>query len=141
MISQFVSKSAASRIFKISLTAIARIECWANVVLVVFKKGYGSPRFVSYRAFERDAAEFRLAGALALPQNVTDLENSLYAVEGSKGDIYLVDLNKGRCDCADSVYRSVRCKHQILASAYQSIKTVQLMPQCSEAEAYASLGF
>jgi hypothetical protein len=144
MIAQFVSKSAVARIFKITTTAIARIECWASVVLVVFKKGFGRSRFVSYKSFTRDAAEVRLENALNLPGDVLALGGTSFQVRGSKKhDWYTVDLAAGSCECADHVYRGARCKHLLLASTFAAVEDMRTMPitEAQAADALKCLGF
>jgi hypothetical protein len=144
MFSQFVSKSAVSRIFKIAIAAIVRIECWTNCVLVVFRKGFGRCRFVSYKAFTRDAAEVRLENALNLPGDVLALGGTYFQVRGSKvHDWYTVDLAAGSCECADHIYRGARCKHLLLASTFKAVEDMRSMPitEAQAADALACLGF
>jgi hypothetical protein len=144
MLSQFVSKSAVARIFKIATAAIVRIECWANCVLVVFQKGFGRCRFVSYKTFTRDAAEVRLENALNLPGDVVAIEGSYFQVRGSKKhDWYTVNLSAGTCECGDHVYRGARCKHLLLASTFKAVEDMRSMPisEAQAADALACLGF
>jgi hypothetical protein len=110
----FVTRTSAARVTSIPAQCIARVECWANVVLVVFVKGLGlRPRFVSYRAFQADAVQFRTAGAAKLPGTVTDKGGDIYEVQGSKGDTYTVDFAVSSCNCEDNRRRGavLSCKH------------------------------
>lgn len=145
MISQFVSKSAVARIFGVALAAIARVECWASVALVVFHKGFGRCRFVSLKAFTRDAAEVRLENALNLPGDVQPLGGSYFQVRGSKmHDWYTVDLGgAGTCECADHIYRGARCKHLLLASTFVAVESMRSMviTEAQAEDALACLGF
>jgi hypothetical protein len=144
MISQFVSKAAVARIFKVAIAAIVRIECWANCVLVVFRKGFGRCRFVSYKTFTRDAAEVRLENALNLPGNVLPIGQNCFEVRGSKKhDWYTVNLAAGSCECADHIYRGTRCKHLLLASTFKAVEDMRSMPisEAQAADALACLGF
>lgn len=60
----------------------------------------------------------RLTRALALKCDRTG--PGQYAVLGSTGKVYDVDLNGDiPCYCADVQYRDVRCKHQILAALHE----------------------
>lgn len=115
----FVTRTSASRVTSVPAAVIARVECWANVVLVVFVRGLGlRPRFISYRAFEGDCIGFRTAGAAKLPGQVTDKGGEIYTVQGSKGDIYTVDFAVESCSCPDSVHRGARCKHVIKVGGF-----------------------
>lgn len=136
------TRTAAARIFQLPAAVVARVECWANVVFVVFRKGLGlCPRFVSYARFAVDAASLRLENAAKLPGELRELGGDCFQVRGSKGDLYGVDLSLQACDCADNTFRGVRCKHLILAAAYQSLRAVNLSRPITESEALASLGF
>jgi hypothetical protein len=144
MISQFVSKAAVARIFQVATNAIVRIECWTNCVLVVFKKGFGRCRFVSYKSFTRDAAEVRLENALNLPGDVLAIEGNYFQVRGSKKhDWYTVNLSAGTCECADHIFRNARCKHLLLASTFKAVEDMRSMPITADqaADALACLGF
>jgi hypothetical protein len=142
--SHFVSKSAVCRIFGVALAAIARVECWASVALVVFKKGFGRCRFVSLKAFTRDAAEVRLENAVNLPGDVLALGGSYFQVRGSKvHDWYTVDLTASTCECEDHIYRGARCKHLLLASTFAAVEDMRTMPitEAQAADALKCLGF
>jgi hypothetical protein len=145
MITQFVSKSAVARIFQVATNAIVRIECWTNCVLVVFKKGFGRCRFVSYKTFTRDAAEVRLENALNLPGDVLAQGGGTYfQVRSSSGhDWYTVDLTASTCECADHIYRDARCKHLLLASTFKAVEDMRSMPisEAQAEDALACLGF
>lgn len=130
MIASFVSKSAAARILGVALDAVARVECWASVALIIFRRGLGlRPRFVSLASFERDAVNVRLDGALSLSGDVVPGERSgFYLVRGSRG-WYEVDTMRGTCECPDYVYRSPgRCKHLHVAAAHVEAKRIVSQP-------------
>jgi hypothetical protein len=108
--------TAAQRI--LNARRIKSVKVLPHVVSVVFQlpgvAGYCS-RFVSKKAFAADAATYREEGAA----NVTPIaSNGRYVtVEGSKGDLYTVDLQAQTCTCPDHTYRRVTCKHMIRAMA------------------------
>jgi hypothetical protein len=117
----FVNRTSASRITSFPVAAIARVECWANVVFVVFVKGLGlRPRFVSLKAFEADALALRTAGASKLPGQIEDLGNDLYRVQGSKGNQYECDYAVASCTCEDSRRHGHKwsCRHLVLIGKY-----------------------
>jgi hypothetical protein len=125
----FVNRTYASRITSVPVAAIARVECWANVVLVVFVKGLGlRPRFVSAKAFEADALSFRKAGADKLPSQIEDLGNDLYRVQGSKGNQYECDYAVASCTCEDSRRHGdlYSCKHLVLIGKYLDRKAAEI---------------
>lgn len=67
-----------------------------------------------------DSAAIDERDARALTQVMSVLDDvgrvrdapGLYLVISESGREYLVDADLGACECADSYYRGIRCKHQ-----------------------------
>ena len=107
-----MSKTAAARILKIKASQVLAVRIMKNgAVQVTYKMNGGRcSTFLSRKAFDRDALEFRIKGASDI-KVLSLVGNIAQALNTKKGSLYEVDLQSRKCTCYDSAENGNICKH------------------------------
>ena len=83
---------------------VVEVKVWANVVFVKFVKGYGSPRFVSKKAFRKEFAASRQRrgqqmNEAGLVQSQPASPDSFLVQSSKSFDLYIVQLEDKYVSC------------------------------------------